>query len=86
MEKRTLKSTLKTRTLQRMKLPEVVALYHGSSSMNVSVKNCYFAYNTAITRYGGAISHCGSVNLSSSNFTHNTAGFRGGAISYTERP
>ena len=53
----------------------------GSSSIAVHVTNCTFFSNEANT-YGGAIAlYTATTTISGSVFTHNTAGYNGGAVS-----
>ena len=52
----------------------------GSSSIAVHVTNCTFFSNEAKT-YGGAIVLTATTTIYGSVFTHNTAGYNGGAVS-----
>ena len=53
---------------------------NGNSSIAVHVTNCTFFSNEAKT-YGGAIVLTATTTISDSVFTHNTAGYNGGAVS-----
>ena len=54
---------------------------NGNSSITVHVTNCTFFSNEAKT-YGGAIVlYTATTTISGSFFTHNTAGYNGGAVS-----
>ena len=55
----------------------------GGLTTTLIVTDSYFINNTAITGAGGAIDYFGNITLRNTQFTNNTAGYRGGAIGKT---